>query len=372
MGVEGEAALNSVPEAEALPARVIEVVSSADARSEPRLPITTFALSAVLDLAAIWLFAVGPHTPFLYGLTLGIHLLATAPLALVRRLPSSQRGLLMGFGLALPLVGAPIVAAALTAKGRPAILEEFAAGEHTAEPLDPATIRRFAEALPAAEVLLTGTVEDRRALLSMLGRRADAEAVAMLRWALTATPPDIGMEAALALDDMSTTFEKRLGASRKQVEEAPTATAALAAGDLIMRAVQAQMLDAYRVGALAAEARRHYSTAHGLDASLAPDVALGLARLELALLRPDAALEVLEQALPSASPEARPPLEALREEALLSSHALPWEGPSLLNSYRHPMPPPLPRPHRGRTRTPLSRRLPRPMPRALRKRERLA
>ncbi|HVZ87400.1 MAG TPA: hypothetical protein VHG72_10555 [Polyangia bacterium] len=373
MGVESEAAaLNPVAEPAALPARVIEAVSSAAGRSEPRLPATTIALAVVLDLAAAWLFVVGPHTWFAYGLTVGLHLMAVVPLVLVRRLPPSQRGLLIGFGLALPLVGAPIVAAALTAKGKPAVLEDVAGDEYTTEPLDPAAIRRFAEALPAAEVLLTGTVEDRRALLSMLGQRADKEAVAMLRWALTATPPDIGMEAALALDDMSTTFEKRLVAARKQVEETPTGAAALAAADLIMGAVQSQMLDAYRVGTLASEARRHFSTAHGLDMSLAADVALGLARLELALLRPDAALEVLEQALPSASPEARPPLESLRQEALLSAHDLPWEGQSLLNTYRRPLPPPLPRPHRGRTRMPLSRRLPRPMPRACRKRERLA
>ncbi len=31
---------------------------------------------------------------------------------------------------------------------------------------------------------------------------------------------------------------------------------------------------------------------------------------------------------------------ALREEAVLASHSLPWEGPSVLATYQHPLAPP--------------------------------
>jgi hypothetical protein len=70
-------------------------------------------------------------------------------------------------------------------------------------------------------------------------------------------------------------------------------------------------------------------------------VAASRARLELALLRPDAALAHIDGALATASPSVREELLALRQEAVVASHVLPWEGPSALASYRPAMPPPL-------------------------------
>src|SRR5262249_56369080 len=54
---------------------------------------------------------------------------------------------------------------------------------------------------------------------------------------------------------------------------------------------------------------------------------------ERGALRPDSGFACIDAALPDAKPDARHTLLALREEALLASHALPWEGPSALASY---------------------------------------
>jgi hypothetical protein len=86
------------------------------------------------------------------------------------------------------------------------------------------------------------------------------------------------------------------------------------------------------VPALASEAREDYALA-AADKDHADAVAIGRTQLELGALRPDTALACIDAALPTAGAEARPILLALREEALLASHALPWEGPSALATY---------------------------------------
>ena len=84
--------------------------------------------------------------------------------------------------------------------------------------------------------------------------------------------------------------------------------------------------------ALAAEAREDFEIA-AADAALARAVAIGRTQLELGAMRPDTALAVIDAALPRRVGEARQTLLALREEAQLASHALPWEGPSALATY---------------------------------------
>lgn len=85
--------------------------------------------------------------------------------------------------------------------------------------------------------------------------------------------------------------------------------------------------------ALASEAREDYALA-AADKDQSDLVAIGRTQLELGALRPDTALACIDAALPTAGADARPLLISLREEALLASHALPWEGPSALASYQ--------------------------------------
>ena len=73
---------------------------------------------------------------------------------------------------------------------------------------------RLAAALPSCEALSAGTVEERRAIIATLVRRADADAVALLRWALGASDPDLAVDAALALEELTASFDARLAACR--------------------------------------------------------------------------------------------------------------------------------------------------------------
>ena len=109
--------------------------------------------------------------------------------------------------------------------------------------------------------------------------------------------------------------------------------AALAAAELITHAIDVGVADPALVPALASEAREDYALA-AADKDQADVVAIGRTQLELGALRPDTALACIDAALPTAGADARPILLALREEALLASHALPWEGPSALASYQ--------------------------------------
>jgi hypothetical protein len=122
------------------------------------------------------------------------------------------------------------------------------------------------------------------------------------------------------------------------------ADAALDAAEMVTQAIAAGIVDPALVPALAHEARRYFIlAARDADPERALAAALGRGQLELEVLRPDTALACLDDALATLGPEAEPALLALREEAVLASHALPWEGPSALATYQHRgvLPPPL-------------------------------
>jgi hypothetical protein len=303
-------------------------------------------LALALDCAALAAFAIGLTTGAGYALALLIHLGSTTSLLLARGLPPSRRWLLLALGLTLPLAGPLLAAVAFSTRARAGAGLLLAApedGPPAAAVSDLDVIRRLVDAPPATVVLMIGSPEDRRALLSALGRRADAPSIAVLRWALTATPPDVGMEAALALEDMSTTFEKKLAAFREELTHRPAPPAALAAAHHITRAVEAGLPDATRTQTLATEARRYYALARELDAGAAADAALGSARLSIAMLDPGAAVDVLDGAIAAdPTPARREELGALREEALLRAHRppLPALPSASASAWALPEPPP--------------------------------
>jgi hypothetical protein len=198
----------------------------------------------------------------------------------------------------------------------------------------------MAEALPCCEALLTGTTEERRAILATLTRRADADAVALLRWALAAPDTELAIEAALALEDVHASFEARLESARGEVRDRPSFEGAMAAAEVVARAIDAGIAEPSLVPALAHDARGFFELAAQVEPRRRDAVALERARLELAVLRPDTALACIDEAMGEAAPEVLGELAALRAEAVLATHVLPWEGPSALASYR-PGPPPL-------------------------------
>ncbi|MFL5305224.1 MAG: hypothetical protein ACJ8F1_08425 [Polyangia bacterium] len=305
------------------------------------LPAAPWVLATALDLAAVALVVLRP----LHGGALvagGLHVVAMIPILVWRSLTNSERWLGASFSFAIPVAGAPLAAIALGTAGRGEVVEadpDAAAPE--IEPLRAEELRRLGEALPCCEALLTGSIDERRAIIATLTRRADADAVALLRWALGAADPDLAVEAALALEEMTASFETRIAQLRQAIARKPTADDAQDAAELATDAIEAGLAEPALVPSLAHEARQFYATAAAADPARAGELAIGRARLELAVLHPDAALAAIDEAVDQVSAEAKSVLLALRDEAVLATHALPWESPSALASYHPAAPPPL-------------------------------
>jgi hypothetical protein len=333
----------------------------ADAVDTKRQSVAPWIAASLADLIGLGLL-VGVQEPWTLAVAGGCHAAALLPIAFLGRLRGSEKSLALSFVFALPVFGALMAVLALEhADGEGNLISDLALAPADSNEPVAGDFARLAAALPSCEALSAGTVEERRAIIATLVRRADADAVALLRWALGASDPDLAVDAALALEELTASFDARLAACRDALAAAragesgggdaasvpvtapaeagaltvglAASEAALAAAELITHAIDVGVADPALVPALASEAREDYALA-AADKDQADAVAIGRTQLELGALRPDTALACIDAALPTAGPDARPTLLALREEALLASHALPWEGPSALASYQ--------------------------------------
>jgi hypothetical protein len=307
-----------------------------------RPAVAPWIAASVADLAGVGLI-VAIQEPWTLFAAAGSHAAAMLMVAFPKALSPSERELGIALVFALPVFGALLAVLALE-HGTGDLVSDLAQGQAPAVDAPGSDFGRLAIALPSCEALMAGTVEERRAIIATLVRRSDADAVALLRWALGASDPDLAVDAALALEELTASFDARLAACRDAVTAArggaesaappamPAPEAALAAAELIMHAIDVGVADPALVPMLASEAREDFEIA-GTDAELADAVAIGRTQLELGAMRPDTALVVIDAALPNAAGEARQTLLAFREEAQLASHALPWEGPSALATY---------------------------------------
>jgi hypothetical protein len=327
--------------------------------------VAPWIAASIADLVGLGLL-IGVQEPWTLPVAGVFHAAALLPIAFLRRLRGSEKSLALSFVFALPIFGALLAVLALEhGDGEGTLISDLALAPPLATEAVAGDFGRLAAALPSCEALSAGTVEERRAIIATLVRRGDAEAVALLRWALGASDPDLAVDAALALEEMTASFDARLAACRETLAAArttgasaaagedarpgagtsdaaaisevaaslPASEAALAAAELITHAIDVGVADPALVPALAGEAREDYGIA-AADPAHADAVAIGRSQLELGAMRPDTALACIDAALPTAGVDARPTLLALREEALLASHALPWEGPSALASYQ--------------------------------------
>jgi hypothetical protein len=304
-----------------------------DSERQAQSAAFALALATALDFGALAWLAAHPGLPHVL-LAAALHAGAVALVMARSGPPRSQCLLGAALTLTLPLAGAPIAALMRGTDGRGAIgdtgPEDAPMSRVRASPAD---LRRMAEGLSCCEALLVADADERRAILSTLSRRPDRNAIEILRWALASPHADLAVEAALALEDVGATFDATLAAHRAALEQTPTFAGALAVADVITDAVEAGAADAPLVPVLAREARQCYLRAADLDPARTDVLAIGRARLELAVMRPDSALDAIDRALPTAGPAAREQLIALRQEAALASHSLPWEGPSALATY---------------------------------------
>ena len=338
----------------------------ADATNTGRHYVAPWIAASLADLVGLGLL-IGVQEPWTLAAAGGCHAAALLPIAFLRRLSGSEKSLALSFVFAMPIFGALMAVLALEhGDGDGNLISDLALAPPLASEPVAGDFGRLAAALPSCEALSAGTVEERRAIIATLVRRADADAVALLRWALGASDPDLAVDAALALEELTASFDARLAACRDALAAARSgdvgagaadtvaaaavpatappesgamtaglaaSEAALAAAELITHAIDVGVADPALVPALASEAREDYALA-AADKDQSDMVAIGRTQLELGALRPDTALACIDAALPTAGADARPLLISLREEALLASHALPWEGPSALASYQ--------------------------------------
>ena len=247
---------------------------------------------------------------------------------------------------AFPVLGAPLAVLALE-HGNGDLVSDLAQAPTAPPDAAAADFGRLAVALPSCEALMAGTVEERRAIIATLVRRGDADAVALLRWALGASDPDLAVDAALALEEMTASFDAQpgglpRGARRRAGQGAETAgdaAPALPAARPRSRPPSSSPTRSTSASPIPRWCRRSRREARD-DFELAADgqprrrtrSRSGARSSSSARCAPTPRSPASTRRCPAAGPEIRPVLLSLREEALLASHALPWEGPSALAS----------------------------------------
>jgi hypothetical protein len=256
----------------------------------------TLLLSTGLDALATTVLVMAPGTIAPYLMAGMLHLLAVGVVCVGAKVSSSRRLFMTALALTLPLVGTLIAALVMGTEGRGEIAQFFTAEKPSPRAITAEDVRRLTDRLPPCEALLSANRDERGATFAMLTRQADASAIRILRWAVSGPDPDLAVEAALALEDLSTQFERRVVDSREALRNDPGFDNALAAADSLAEAIQSGLVDPSLAPPLAFEARRCYQNAESFAPERTVEVALKQARLELAVLCPSQALAALNRA----------------------------------------------------------------------------
>ena len=315
-----------------LPGRPAAADDASEIATRPPLPALALALSAGIDVAALALALLcgGQALALLAAVALHAASATAAVLLAGDRLTGSRRTLVLALVVTLPVVGVALALLGLDAEPQDELAAPPPPSSDEPELPDPRHVRRVAAALPACEILMVASLGERRATLAALARRGDASDVSLLRW-MVSTGSEMAVEAALALDELGTIFESELVQWRAELAEAPSRGAVLSCAALITRALETGIVEPTMVKALAAEARECLARLSTL-ASEPPEKdsddsgAAARARLEMAAMKPDAALAILDQALAYSSPNhpssaTLQELLTLRGEARLLAHA---------------------------------------------------
>lgn len=238
----------------------------------------------------------------------------------------SRRLLAAAMTFTLPVVGAAIAVLVHTIPGRGGD-ELLTRREPVRWPMSGAAVAlRITGGAPACESLMAD-VDSRRTMLAALQRDPDARAIALLRWSTMQADPDLAIEAALALEDLSARYATRAAAACADMGRQPSRERALAAAEELARPIHNGLTEPALVRALAAQARCYYDQAASMDEARRGELAWARARLELAVLRPDAALILLAPVL-ALAPEDHRSLALYRDAAHAARRfeLLPPEG----------------------------------------------
>jgi hypothetical protein len=207
--------------------------------------------------------------------------------------PSSSRRLLACALVTLvPVAGLFLAYLVRRVRGGAIAIEPDA--EKPARRLTVVDVTRLGETPPVLDRLLTGDPAERLEALVALSSAGDADAVAVLRWALEHGPSDVVLDAALTLEEIELRAESRAAIAREMLGSKDPALA-IAAADAAAFPVLHGIADAASAPLHAEQARSYYNLAREWAPEQSTAIDEKLARLELAAGCPRAALEILDR-----------------------------------------------------------------------------
>ena len=192
-------------------ARRLRAMEVRGAQRRPRW-VPVVAVSAALDAIASWLLLQGAAAPGEFpGLVFAaLHMMAALSFCALPPSAASHRWACLAAVLTLPSLGTGIAAVVLGTRGRGAFRWEHRRERGSQRRgLQAAAASRLEHQPPACDALMNGDQEERYAVLSALAGRVDPEAIALLRWAAAGHDPDLAVQAALVLDQVSERAERR-------------------------------------------------------------------------------------------------------------------------------------------------------------------
>lgn len=254
------------------------------------------AVVAALINAAAWGTWLAVDAPALFALAVVIQIGFGAAMWLVVR--PERRDLAAVLSITLPVVG-PLATAWIDSIEGHGGAELLADREPPKPPVNGSAIAtRLTASLPPCEAIVSADVDARRATIARLAERAEADDIAVLRWARNLDNPEVAVEAAMALEEIGQRFEEAL----QSATEPRDIVVAIA------QAVIGGVVDHAQVGKLVGVARTHYNVIARPDI----DLVLARARMELAARQPRVALGVLKTMIAATDD---PRLIALHTEA---------------------------------------------------------
>lgn len=204
----------------------------------------------------------------------------------------SRRVLAVALVALLPVAGALLVLLVYRVRGGGVALEVEEPTVAT-RALGAADVRRLADLPPLLDRLTSPDAAERLAALITVSNNTGADGINVLRWAVEHGAPEVVLDAALTLEELELRREARLGDTRAALDAAPTYDRAIAAAMAAADGILSGVADAVSVPALADQARASYLVAQSLEPHRSDEIHVHLARLELAAMRPSAAMEFL-------------------------------------------------------------------------------
>lgn len=240
---------------------------------------------AALIHAAAWGTWLAVDTPALFALAIAIQIATGGAMWFVLRPERRDIGIMLS--IALPVVG-PIASAWIDGVEGRGGTELLADREPVVYRMNGSEIaKRLVESLPPCEAIVSADTDARRATIARLTERANADDIAILRWARNLDNSEVAVEAAMALEEITQRFEDQV----RNAEDPRDIVIA------ISQAISAGVVDPALVGKLVKDARTNYEMVVRPDV----DLVLARARMELAARQPRIALRVLKTLIASST-----------------------------------------------------------------------